>query len=80
MPSVNIDIDDFLSDCDKYDIKELIKALTEDGHIPPIKEEKKSNISYPESVYQNALNKLMNKWNSLSKEDEETILKISNKF
>jgi hypothetical protein len=80
MPSVDIDIDDFLSDCDKYDIKELIKALTEDGHIPPIKEEKEIKVSYPESVYQNALNKLMDKWNRLSKEDEEIILKIANKF
>lgn len=83
MPEVDIEVDDFLSNCSSWDRKEIINALVEDGYIKPAQLEEEDNtlkVSCVESTYQEALSKLMSKWNCLSKEDEETILKIANKF
>jgi hypothetical protein len=83
MPQIDVEIDDFLSNCDKWDIKEIIKCLIEDGHIDSSQiptESKPLHLSCSEMIYEDALDKLKGKWNSLSKEDEEIILKISNKL
>ena len=34
MPSIDIEIDEFVWACDKYDIKKLIKVLVENEHLP----------------------------------------------
>ena len=34
MPSIDIEIDEFVWACDKYDIKKLIKTLVESEHLP----------------------------------------------
>jgi hypothetical protein len=78
---VDVDVDDFLSACNSREIKELIQALVDDGHLPEsISEFKSSNIGISESEYEDALGKLHGKYHTLSKEEEEAIIKISKRF
>jgi len=78
MPSVDIDIDDFLWSCSKYDIKELINALVEDGHLPKgvlnpqgeVKEELNSKGG-GETEFSEKLDKLKEKYYSLNQEEEK---------
>ena len=68
---IEVDVDDFLSACSDSEIKELIQALKDDGHLDEGELDNDFDI---------ALRKLVgNSWR-LSKEDEETILKIANKI
>ena len=68
---IEVDIDDFLSACSDSEIKELVQALKDDGHLDEGDFDNDFDI---------AIRKLSgNSWR-LSKEDEETILKIANKI
>jgi hypothetical protein len=68
---IEVDVDDFLSACSDSEIKELVQALKDDGHL----DEGELN-----NDFDIAIRKLAgNSWR-LSKEDEETILKIANKI
>ncbi len=68
---IEVDVDDFLSACSDSEIKELIQALKDDGHLDEGEDDNDFDI---------ALRKLVgNSWR-LSKEDEETILRITNKL
>lgn len=56
-----------------YDKDEFVEYLIEDGYPRP--------YSHPaEFKYQTEILKLYHKWNMLTQEEEETILKIANKF
>ena len=80
---INIDVDDFLSACGSSEIKELIEALVEDGHLPKSTlnvVENSNSVGIAESEFEDALDKLHGKWNVLSKEEEEVIVKISKRF
>jgi hypothetical protein len=68
---IEVDVDDFLSACSNSEIKELVQALKNDGHLDEGELDNDFDI---------AIRKLAgNSWR-LSKEDEETILKIANKI
>jgi hypothetical protein len=68
---IEIEVDDFLSACSDSEKKELVQALKDDGYF---------NEGDLDNEFDIALRKLVgNSWR-LSKEDEETILKISNKI
>ena len=68
---IEVDVDDFLSACSDSEIKELVQALKDDGHLDEGELDNDFDI---------AVHKLLgNSWR-LSKEDEETILKIANKI
>jgi hypothetical protein len=68
---IEVDVDDFLSACSSSEIKELVQALKDDGHLDEGELDNDFDI---------ALRKLAgNSWR-LTKEDEETILKIANKI
>jgi hypothetical protein len=78
MPSVDIDIDDFLWNCSKYDIKELINALVDGGHLPKevvnLKGEVKEEVTFKgrgESEFSEKLDKLKEKYYSLNQEEEK---------
>lgn len=77
-----IDVDEFLSACSSREKEELIDALIEDGYL---KENCRGVYQYelfspPESFYVKAIDKLKNKWNMLTQEEEELIIKIANRF
>jgi len=68
---IEVDVDDFLSACSDSEKKELVQALKDDGYL---------NEGDLDNDFDIALRKLVgNSWR-LSKEDEETILKIANKI
>jgi hypothetical protein len=68
---IEVDVDDFLSACSDSEIKELVQALKDDGHLDEGELDNDFDI---------AVRKLAgNSWR-LSREDEETILRISNKI
>lgn len=77
---MDIDVDDFLNACSSKEIDELVEALIEDGHIS-----KKAKLSYelysaPETEFEEALEKLHGKWNTLTSEEEQAILAIAKRF
>ena len=76
MASIDIEIDDILYSLSSYEKQELADALYEDGYIAKKDDSEKST----DDEWNEQVNKLFNnKWR-LSKEDEETILKITNKI
>jgi hypothetical protein len=77
-----IDVDEFLSACSSREKEELIDALIEDGYL---KENcrvdyKYELLSVPESFYIDAIDKIKDRWNMLTQEEEEIILKIASRF
>jgi|688.fasta_scaffold05049_35 hypothetical protein len=81
---VDVDVDDFLSECSLREKEELIDALVEDGwvvRVSPkgvIPEERLPSI--PELEWQEMCNKLSSIRHIISTEDEETIKQILKKF
>lgn len=77
---VDIDIDEFLSNCSKKDIKYIIDCLVEDGHLDKkiIDIEKKKSVF--DNDWQDSLDKLKNNRYRLTVEEENVIQKICDKL
>lgn len=78
-----IDVADFLYECNERDIKEIIDTLIDDGHLPESVRGKSNSsvqLSVAENEFEEALHKLHGKWNNLTSEEEKTIINISKKF
>jgi hypothetical protein len=78
MPNIDIEIDDFLWSCSKYDIKELITALVEDGHLPKVVLNNQGEVKEElitkgrgETEFSEKLDKLKEKYYSLNQEEEK---------
>lgn len=77
MASIDIDIDDILDGLLSYEKQELADELYDDGYCP---KQVKQVMDDDLDEWDTQILKLkFNKWR-LSKEDEETILKITNKL
>jgi len=78
---VDVDVDDFLSSCNKREINDLIEALVEDGHLPKSvlnkNDQKEGRL---ESQFSFKVDKLKEKYYSISKEDEEVLENIFKKY
>lgn len=79
MASIDIDIEDILYSLSSYEKQELADELYDDGFLP-----KQMGGVHPNDIptgdFDKEVSKLIgNAWR-LSKEDEETILKITNKI
>lgn len=72
---VDVSVDDFLSECDSDDIKEIIIALQEDGYLTP----KDLLIDSSDTELSQALSKIAHFRNLLTVEEEELIKKIGNR-
>jgi len=79
---VDVDVDEFVSSCSSREIKELINALIEDGHL-----EKNQFIKQPddkkgvlEEEFLNKLEVLSTKYYSMSGEEVEFIDNLYNKY
>lgn len=76
---IDIDVDEFLEECTTHEIQEVIEWLKENGNIENdviIQD----NSNFQDDIFNENLNKLIgNRW-KLSSEDEETILRISEKL
>ena len=81
MPSIDIDIDDIMYGLSRREKQELVDELYEDGYCPKQLEGTLlvENNKRP-SEFDYAVHKLIGNSFKLSKEDEETILRITNKL
>jgi L-arabinose isomerase len=85
MPYIDLDIEvyEFVRACSKRDIKELIKELVEEGHLPKdlyyengeVKKEI-SRKTASEIDFEEKLDKLKLKYFSLGRDEEESLEKI----
>jgi hypothetical protein len=76
MANIDIDIDDILYSMSSWEKQELVDELYADGYIA----KKDSEARNEDDEWNEQVHKLFNnKWR-LSKEDEETILRITNKI
>ncbi len=74
--NIDIDIDDIISNMSSYDKQMMVDELYADGYIAKKDDSEKST----DDEWNEQVHKLFNnKWR-LSKEDEETILAITNKI
>jgi hypothetical protein len=81
MASIDIDVDDFLSNLSKREIDEVIECLVNDGHLT--KDNIKSstpNASILEQIYQEKINALRNNRLNLTLVEEEIITTIAKRF
>lgn len=76
---IDVNIDEFLNECDSDDIKELIDALREDGHLTSNNMTNK-NVSYMEEKHQVYCNHLRDSYIQMSKEDMEIIKILAQKY
>jgi len=77
---LEIDVDDFLYECDSEDIKKLIEALIENGDLEMKHFADRSRMSAGEEIFEEHLSSISGRWNQLTQEEEETILKIGARF
>ena len=79
MARIEIDIDDILYDMSDYEKQELADELYDDGFVP-----KQMGGVHPDDVptdgFDKEVSKLIGNGWKLTKEDEETILRITNKL
>lgn len=84
MPYIDVDIDadEYVSNCRKRDIKELIEALVDGGHLPnsvlKINEEDRRTLG--EIEFSEKLEILKTKYYSLTQEEEEFLNKLFSKY
>lgn len=79
MANIDIDIDDIIYGLDRFEKQSLVDELYDDGYVP---KQLNGTLADDEDTddWDEQVKKLRgNKWR-LSKEDEETILKITNKI
>lgn len=71
---MNYEIDEiyeFIANCDDNDINTIYNAIID----------RYNRLSgFDENLYENSLKKLHGKWNTISKKEEEQIIKIANRF
>ena len=85
---VEIEPHEYVKECSYSEIKELVRELVDEGHLPPSvsgmiseKKQKKRNGYHPsEANYESALDKLHGKYSVLTQEEEEIILKIASRL
>lgn len=78
---VDVDADEFVSACNKREIKELIEVLIENGHISPsASTESDKNVGVLESDFIEKIEKLKQKYYRLSREDENILEELFKKY
>ena len=86
MPNIDFEVDEFVFACDKYDIKKLIKELVEREYLPKGILNEKGEVrtdwgrkTTNEIDFMKKLDKLKDKYFSLSQEEESTLNEIFDK-
>ena len=83
MPSfdanVDVDVDDFISQCNKREINEIIDILIGDGYLPQYLKTKNTS-SFLGIKFSEKLNELGNHYLRISREDEEVLEKLFKKY
>jgi len=79
----DIDVFEFLDECSKSDIRDIIDYLIDNDYISSKHKhsfKNDNNICATESMFEDEISKLHNNWNRLTKEEEELILSITKRF
>jgi hypothetical protein len=74
----DVDVNEFLEDCDSYEIDNVIDWLKEKGRIKDTHIDKQ--VCATELEFIEALDKIYTKWNVLSKEEEAFIVNLAKRF
>lgn len=80
---VEVDVDDFLSSCDRGDIIYLIESLIEEGHLDEsviFKNKSKHQETPGEELHRDNCIKISNKYYQMSNEDVDLIESIAKKY
>lgn len=77
---MDIDVDEFLESCSSSEIDEVIDYLIDMGRIKASQREDYEVLSLPEREFEDTLNKLHGKYQSLTKAEEEIIIAIAKRF
>jgi hypothetical protein len=79
---VDIDVDDFLSECSSREIKELISALIEDGHLEkhPLIPGQDEKLGVMEKEFLGKLHTISTKYYSMTEVELEMINYIYEKY
>lgn len=81
---LDIDADEFLSACRPRDKEEIIDILIEEQYLKKDcklnNQSKQYNYSIVEAQFEEALEKLSGKWNMLTSEEEQLIIKLASRF
>lgn len=77
---LDISPSEFVQACSKREREKLIEYLSTNGFIELCDKTPSTRISAPESIFEESLNALHDKWNMLSSEEEEIIMKIASRF
>ena len=84
--NIDISVDQFLTECDVKDIKEIIKTLREDGFLKDtdLLDEDQTGGGYwaggGDWEYNEAIAKLDKNYYQLSKEDTDIIIQLAKRF
>jgi len=73
-----VEVNEFLEDCDSYEIDNVIDWLKEKGRIKDTHIDRQ--VCATELEFIEALDKLCTKWNVLSKEEELFIINLAKRF
>jgi type III secretory pathway lipoprotein EscJ len=78
---VDVDVDEFVSACSKREIKELIVALIDEGHLSPsVSEDNDKHVGVLESDFIEKMEILKQKYYRLSREDENILEELFKKY
>lgn len=77
---MDISVNDFLSECNSYEIKEIIDALIEDNHLNESSLIEDINISSNDLDWLNVLTKLKDLRIQLTKDEEEFVRNLVKKY
>lgn len=80
--SVDIDIDDFLYSCSDYDIKKIIEALIDDGHLPEnvITKQSKHQMTPGEELHMEYCSKIAGNYFQMTNEETAFIEQLAKKY
>jgi hypothetical protein len=87
---VDIDVDEFISNCSEREIKELIDTLKDDGHLPNyfptiekmsfLEESFVKKMSFLEESFVKKMSELSSQYTRISLDDEEVLEKLFKKY
>jgi len=72
--------DDFIDECNQYEINELIERLRDDGYISPIDFEPSEKQSVLDYLFNDAIIKISQSKHRLTIEEENIIMNIANRL
>jgi len=77
---VDIDIEDFMNECDDYDITEIIEWLRDEGHILDNEIEDHISRNANDEIWNETVSKLIDAKHRLTNQDEIIVLTVTDKL